>query len=274
MRKAFTLIELLVVIAIIALLLAIVLPSFKIAKQMAQGTVCLANINSLSKAWCIYADDYNDRLIGGSTTNSINARWPQDKSPANPWVLAPQDENGNDKTFTGSELEEKLIGIKRGLLWPYIESPDVYHCLGDTRHKHPPAATGYGGKGGYRSYSIVSGANAFPACGDWGLVPCTRQTQIKNPSWKYVFIEETDGRGFNMGAWCVRPTGDHWTDPLAIWHNDSSTLGYADGHAERHKWLDSDTIRMAEKQIPNMDDPDSVDLEYMQEHLPYLKLLP
>lgn len=241
---------------------------------MAQGTVCLANINSLSKAWCIYADDYNDRLIGGSTTNSINARWPQDKSPANPWVLAPQDENGNDKTFTGSELEEKLIGIKRGLLWPYIESPDVYHCLGDTRHKHPPAATGYGGKGGYRSYSIVSGANAFPACGDWGLVPCTRQTQIKNPSWKYVFIEETDGRGFNMGAWCVRPTGDHWTDPLAIWHNDSSTLGYADGHAERHKWLDSDTIRMAEKQIPNMDDPDSVDLEYMQEHLPYLKLLP
>ena len=212
------------------------------------------------------------KLVGGSTPASLNARWSShDNSPCDPWVLQPQTEAGNSLSSSGSEVEEKIIGIKRGLLWTYLENHKVYHCNADKRSKVAPADPSYSGTGGYRSYSIPSGANAFPHCGDWGVVPYTRLSQIRKPSSKYVFLEETDARGYNMGAWCVPPTGDRWTDPVAMFHNEASTFGFADGHAELLKWRDKDTIKWLEKPTPGLSDPGSEDLIWVQEHLPYLR---
>jgi prepilin-type processing-associated H-X9-DG protein len=39
-----------------------------------------------------------------------------------------------------------------------------------------------------------------------------------------------------------------WIDPFAILHNDSSTFVFADGHAERRRWVDKQTRDMAEAQ--------------------------
>ena len=130
----------------------------------------------------------------------------------------------------------------------------------------------YTGKGGYRSYSIASGANAFPHGGAWGVVPYTRQSQIRTPSSKYVFVEEIDPRGYNIGAWYVPPTGDMWGDPVAMFHNEASTFGFADGHSELRKWRDDDTIKWLEQSYsPGLSDPGSEDLIWVQRHLPYLK---
>ena len=37
-----------------------------------------------------------------------------------------------------------------------------------------------------------------------------------------------------------------WVDPISILHGNSSTLGYADGHGESHKWYGDGTRTMAE----------------------------
>ena len=50
-KHAFTLIELLVVIAIIAVLMAILIPSLKAAREMARSSNCLANQKSLMTAY-------------------------------------------------------------------------------------------------------------------------------------------------------------------------------------------------------------------------------
>ena len=61
-RKGFTLIELLVVIAIIALLLSIVVPSLKRAKDLAQETICKSNLRQWGLVWRTYSDDYDGRF--------------------------------------------------------------------------------------------------------------------------------------------------------------------------------------------------------------------
>jgi len=55
-RKAFTLVELLVVIAIISLLIAILAPSLRAAKDLAKATFCLTNLNALNKSVLVYAE--------------------------------------------------------------------------------------------------------------------------------------------------------------------------------------------------------------------------
>ncbi|MCA9252106.1 MAG: type II secretion system protein [Phycisphaerales bacterium] len=59
-RKAFTLVELLVVISIIALLIAILVPSLKKARDQTKRVVCSANLRSISQAMLTYAVENND----------------------------------------------------------------------------------------------------------------------------------------------------------------------------------------------------------------------
>ena len=82
-------------------------------------------------------------------------------------------------------------------------------------------------------------------------------------------MERADIRNWNVGSFLANETGsDSWIDVVAIWHNNQSTLSYADGHAKLHKWQDKDTIRMMKENqgMWGLVDAGSVDLLYMQEH--------
>src|ERR1051325_5356600 len=75
-RRAFTLIELLVVIAIIALLAALLLPTFGRVKESGRATACLSNLHQIGTALQLYVGDNRNRLPfmrdkSFSTTNDL-----------------------------------------------------------------------------------------------------------------------------------------------------------------------------------------------------------
>ncbi|MFW6133108.1 MAG: type II secretion system protein [Planctomycetota bacterium] len=61
--RGFTLIELLVVISIIALLVAILMPSLKQAKELARRQVCALNLRHIGVGAQTYASEHEDRLM-------------------------------------------------------------------------------------------------------------------------------------------------------------------------------------------------------------------
>ncbi len=236
-KNAFTLIELLVVVAIIALLLSIIVPALKRVKQQATGAVCLSNIRQITIAWHTYAMENDQEIVCGDVP-TID-RW--DKS-VNYWIEPPQNEARDYRggaTVVTAEYER--IGIERGALFPYVNAVDVYKCPGDrstTRFSHISPNGAW-----LNSYSVTGLMNGERV---GNQQPIKKMSEIKAAGNKVVFLENMDSRGWAIGSWIMDYSSPQWFDPIAIWHKDRGTLGFADGHAEMHNWIDQSTIENAE----------------------------
>jgi prepilin-type N-terminal cleavage/methylation domain-containing protein/prepilin-type processing-associated H-X9-DG protein len=224
-RQGFTLIELLVVIAIIAVLMGILMPSLRAAKDNAMRIQCTGNVKTLSLGWTMYATENNNKLVGAMIENASDAK---KGGRAAPWVERPSAQN--------DDIEDKIAAIKRGALWPYIKTEKAYRCPSDRRVKGAKVVA-------YCSFSIADGAAGEGWFG--GFTMAKKLTDIKRPSDKYIFLEDIDTRGFNAGSWVMGLKERRWIDPLAMWHTKRSTMGYADGHAEMHAWKDDSFIDWA-----------------------------
>jgi len=103
--RGFTLIELLVVVAIIALLVSILMPSLKRAKDQAKVAVCMSNQDALLNGMMMYLDDYYEIKPPGSmspnTTGHKSCSWP-------------------DGYYWGISC-----------LYPYVENFRAYQCPAD-----------------------------------------------------------------------------------------------------------------------------------------------
>ena len=60
--RGFTLIELLVVIAIIAVLMGLLMPSLRAAKEQAKRSRCMGNFRQIHLAMVMYADTYDQKV--------------------------------------------------------------------------------------------------------------------------------------------------------------------------------------------------------------------
>jgi len=256
-NNGFTLIELLVVISIIALLISILMPALNKAREQATGSVCLSNQKSLVLAWMMYADESDGRLCNG-----VVHEW-NDERKTMLAVRPPMRSTDLDDypTYEETTQADRERGIQAGVLYKYLNTVEVYHCPGDKRDikNEPPRDI-------YRSYSIPHGLAGNFA---WSHV---KLSTIRRPSEKYVFVEEwQDGidYAYNASAWALLFWEDSWQDPVAVWHNERSTLSFADGHAEMHGWIDDRTIELSSESAGwawndlRKIQPDNPDLIYM-----------
>lgn len=179
-------------------------------RNRAKEAVCLANVRGLSQAWLQFAEDHDGNLVGGHTH-------------AGQWV---------DRDPAGATLVQKKEAIRRGALFPYVGKVEMYRCPADPRRQDLRSVT-------YRTFAIPGGANGEM----WaGYTRARRLSDLANPAKQYVFVEEADPRGIQIGSWQMNPGAKTWVDPLTMWHPQRTTLGFADGHAETHQWQNRSLI--------------------------------
>ncbi len=249
--KAFTLIELLVVIAIIALLMAILIPALRLAKQQAATSVCLSNTKNLALGWYMYMGD-NDGRIMSCEDNAV-----EQNGTFVGWVGVPRDLNGNllsiSQTAPAVTNEDEIRGIEVGVLHPYVKNSDAYHCPADNMRKSIYDRTGVFVSYGIPRclYGILSSSNTL-----YNL-QIKRFDEISLPATRYVFVESAETRNWNSSHHFVLGAPEYtgiigewgWWGPMAVNHGDSSVLGFCDGHSEVRKWRDRFTIERVDKLI-------------------------
>ncbi|MAE65207.1 MAG: hypothetical protein CMJ18_13130 [Phycisphaeraceae bacterium] len=90
-RHGFTLIELLVVISIVAILIAMLLPAVKRAREAGRSVACLSQVRSLQQATDAYAGDHDDLYPSGMGLWNVYEAGLTTLTGERPWVVGLQD---------------------------------------------------------------------------------------------------------------------------------------------------------------------------------------
>lgn len=228
--RGFTLIELLVVIAIIAILAAILLPVLRKAQARALQTQCLNNYKQLQLCYQMYTED-NSALL---PLNFVN-------NPPQNWILG------------SAQSDVSTINIQNGVLFQYNKQAKIYVCPAliwkTITTTTLPIQTGTQTRTCSIEYSMGGNGNNS-ASGPWVIgsrdgAPAfnsySKASQVRNPSLKYVFDEESeysldDGELGMFPLFSGNPWPYWWNLP-ANRHDDGANFSFVDGHCEYHKWI-------------------------------------
>lgn len=233
-QDAFTLIELLVVIAIIALLLAVVTPSLKKAKEAAKSVVCRNNLKTLALANELYASKSQNWYV-----------------PAVDTTMTPRQE----PTWNSNSQFRDLVGLEQAYTGSSYQMPKQYLCPTDRQaNAEYWAAAG----GSYQNY--VSYGYNFTDWGPGSKKPATWSGNIPSSTWacrlrisditapanRIMFVDggdlwaRMDGANYKTywdqkGQDIVKyRTANMWY-PVYYRHNEATNVAYFDGHVDARK---------------------------------------
>jgi prepilin-type N-terminal cleavage/methylation domain-containing protein len=260
-EHGFTLIELLVVIAIIAILAAILLPVLSQAKERAKTAECLSNKKQMAMGWVMYCNDGNGELMPNADEAAIKTT-----GETNVWVGGQLSwASDNTQNVNTNYLARSLLGGYCSQVVVIYKCPDdVLKCT--EAAPLPPSMdrvrsvsmSGFleGGvhdadkaKAGYpmnEDYYLES--NGGPAYYSYDKLQQINGIHGPGTSDMIVFTDEscnTIDDGYFMPIDDASPQ-TAWFNLPGSYHNKGDTLGFADGHAEYHRWLTGNVCAVPE----------------------------
>jgi len=238
-RKGFTLIELLVVIAIIAVLMAILMPALRRAREQGQRAVCLSTLKQLTLSWIMYADDNDDRLVNGEAGVDWNTRGAL-HAKERYWVGQCWDQYGTQGGRRRTP-QQQTLAIQDGAFWKsnYVNELEAFACPTGIRDE-------------LLTYNLMDGVNGMPRSGtnnggSPAIGPNGKKLWVKNrgdifdPTSRIAFIDE---------GWATPDSfAVHWNSTWTWWdqpvvrHGDGTNVSFADGRADYRKWKGMTTIK-------------------------------
>jgi prepilin-type N-terminal cleavage/methylation domain-containing protein len=123
-RRAFTLVELLVVIAIIALLISILAPSLRMAKDLAREMLCMTNQRGICQGILMYSQSYKGRIIPYDGVGNY---------------LTPGLPSGACTAFNGTAVDPNGLlagrqGFGNGYAAGFFARPEMLYCPGQLKN--------------------------------------------------------------------------------------------------------------------------------------------
>jgi prepilin-type N-terminal cleavage/methylation domain-containing protein/prepilin-type processing-associated H-X9-DG protein len=238
-KSAFTLIELLVVIAIIALLLSIIIPALKRAKEKAQFLTCEFNLKAYGMTMKLYLGEWDDKYPWCATSMF-------DRFYTGYGFTVLEDCEWHDERISPNNYPEFA-----GPLWPYMDSDAAHMCptfktfakvYGEIHPNHDPSIP--------INPTYAYSQNAFLGYSGGVL----KESQVVSPAETLVWVEETiwlipEDPPHEWAAWVLNDTcfwSRHYKDStgfgdfIATYHNTpvdrkDDGLGnavFVDGHVQ------------------------------------------
>jgi len=213
------------------------LPALSKAKIKAQAISCMSNGKQLVTAYLMYAHDHNDIALPGYAYNGT-PRWC----------------DGSVATAPAAINEDF---VKNSPTYRYLTSPKVFRCPSDL------AGLPYQGQIVLRNRSYaVNGAVGRSTWHAPNVPPFKNIIKLSDitrpgPSMVYILIDEHENSINDAHFYPFRNLkayDNRWLDAPSGRHGNSTGFAFADGHAEIHRWVDSDVtpVRLnAGAVIPN-----------------------
>jgi prepilin-type N-terminal cleavage/methylation domain-containing protein/prepilin-type processing-associated H-X9-DG protein len=232
--KGFSLIELLVVVAVMGLLMSLLLPALRRARQQAQSVCCLSNLRQMTIAATNYAHANRHHYpLAYYTTkvNEIRYYYAWDFTTYKDWSASPAVEV-----------------VEPGLLWQGDTNEQIQQCP-SFRAGHNWLADPYTGYNYNTSYIGIN-ETVFP-------VDSAKITEVQSPAKTALLGDGQFSGGANkfMRAPFSNPRDASFSDPgraagtQGYRHAEKTNVAFCDGHAESWKFLSTNTDPIGQEQI-------------------------
>ena len=220
-RCAFTLVELLVVIAIISILMAMLLPALKMARDMGSQACCSSNLKQIHNAEFMYSTDYNSwPTPAWIYYGTLNRVW-QNLLIEGEYLPIP---------FPGVSAKKWSDNISQS---PYVEPQGILRCPSEKSSTYSSCDN----TPAYRWDSSHYGMSFMYTNVSWGpsYVQNGRMSSCTNPSARIFF-------GDRCHYFCLIYS---WHNPIPCsWHASRHNVGwnclFLDGHVKWRRLLDTD----------------------------------
>ena len=194
--RAFTLVELLVVIGVVALLISILMPALRKARESANAVACSSNQRQIMMAFLMFANEHKGHL------------------PGNWWDYLNTDAEKRAWLINANEPFQNAP--QNGTLYRYLNTPNVYFCPSQI-HERTGAGYGSNGRFDFASFIVFSGAKLT------NVKPISKFEYGGQIQWvptPIVVEEEPKGGingGNNEGGHCNTDQLSH-NHPASGWH--------------------------------------------------------